>query len=105
LDGGIEEVAVEVLLFDHAGDVAEMALVAALSVEFQFVEDVKSGSCMEPNAGEFFFNFLGRGFGVAEADSHAFQFPDLTYGRGEKIVFLRQRHRFPDRGLDWSWHG
>ena len=43
---------------------------------------------MEPDVGEFFFDFFGRSIRAPEADSHALQFASLADGCGEKVVFL-----------------
>ena len=49
--------------------------------------------------GEFLFDFLRGGGGVAELDSQAFELAGLADGGGGKLVFFRQTHAFPDGGL------
>lgn len=60
---------------------------------------------MEPEAGEFPFDFCSGVGWVFHAEADAFEFAGLADGRGEEVIFLSEGHAFPDRGLLWGWRG
>jgi hypothetical protein len=50
---------------------------------------------MEPDAGEFAFDFLGGGGGVVELDAEALELAGLADGGGGEAVFFLKAHAFP----------
>jgi len=54
---------------------------------------------MEPDAGKLGFDFLWGGLWEAVPQTCAFELPGLADGRGQKLVFLAQRHSFPSGSL------